>query len=106
MVAQRHVNNRKKLLYFAIAALLILVIAQLSLPFAVRKYVLHTLNKIPGYRTQVASIHINLLRGAYKINNIKLEKTQGEVPVPFFSAETIDLSIQWSELIHGALVGQ
>jgi hypothetical protein len=83
-----------------------LVIVHVTLPFAIRRYVLRTLNRIPGYRAQVGQLYVNLFRGAYQIKQIKLEKTSGAVPVPFFSAETMDLSIQWTELFHGALVGK
>ena len=99
-------TRHKKFLYNLVGIALFLVIAQISLPFAVRRYVLHTLNKIPGYRAQVGALSINLFRGAYQIQQIKLEKIKGKVPVPFFSADTIDLSVEWSELFHGALVGK
>jgi uncharacterized protein DUF748 len=99
-------EGRNKLLYIVGGILAFLLIAHVVLPFAIRGYVVRTLNKIPGYRAEVGRLYVNLFRGAYQIKQIKLEKTAGSVPVPFFSADTIDLSIQWTELFHGALVGQ
>ena len=37
------------------------------MPLLVRRYVVRTLNKIPGYSSQIQGIHINLWRGAYEI---------------------------------------
>ncbi len=37
---------------------------------------------------------------------IKLDKTGGKIPVPFFSAEKLDLSVEWSAIFHGRLVGK
>jgi hypothetical protein len=99
-------KSRRKLLYIVGSILAILLFLYATLPFAIHRYVLHTLNKIPGYRTEIGHLSINLFRGAYQIKQIKLEKISGTVPVPFFSANIIDLSVQWRELFHGALVGQ
>src|ERR1700733_2793120 len=65
----------------------VLVTLYLTLPFMIRKYVLHTLNLIPGYRCEVGHISLNIFRGAYQINQIKVEKTGRRIPVPFFSAD-------------------
>jgi hypothetical protein len=45
-----------------------------------------------------------LWRGAYQIGDLHIFKQNGDIPVPFFSARKIDLSLQWSELIHGSMV--
>lgn len=65
----------------------------------VRDYVNRKLSEIPGYRAHVASVTLHLWRGAYQIHNIDIKKTSGEVPVPFFSAPLVDLSVQWHALI-------
>jgi uncharacterized protein involved in outer membrane biogenesis len=54
----------------------------------------------------VDNIGISLWRGAYQINGITLNKLTGEVPVPFFSANKIDLSVEWAALFHGAVVAK
>jgi hypothetical protein len=86
--------------------MLVLIGARLALPYAVKRYVNHQLNGIPEYRGEVAKIHIQLLRGAYKIEGLKLEKNTGPIPVPFISIPIMDLSVQWKELFHGSLVGE
>src|ERR1051326_5988280 len=65
----------------------------------VRDYVNRKLSEIPGYRAHVAAVTLHLWRGAYQIHNIDIKKTSGKVPVPFFFAPMVDLSVQWHALI-------
>jgi hypothetical protein len=85
---------------------LLLIGLRAALPYLVERYVNQVLNEIPGYHGQVGSVSLDLWRGAYEIQNVKLEKLNSDIPVPFFEAKTIDLMIEWREIIHGALVGQ
>lgn len=72
----------------------------------VRDYVNRKLSEIPDYRAHVEAVTLHLWRGAYQIHNIKIEKTSGRVPVPFFDAPLVDLSVQWKALFEGAFVGE
>src|ERR1043165_7220738 len=86
--------------------LVVLVVAlRLGLPYIVKSYVNHQLNKSPEYRGHVERGSIALFRGAYTIKDLKLEKYNGKVPVPFIVIPTMDLSVQWKELFHGSVVG-
>jgi Domain of Unknown Function (DUF748) len=87
-----------------IAAALILVHA--LLPFWIRDYVNKKLSEIEGYRGHVQAVELNLFRGAYKIRNVNITKTSGDVPVPFFSAAVVDLSVEWKALFEGSFVGE
>jgi uncharacterized protein involved in outer membrane biogenesis len=89
-----------------IAVVLILLVVRIALPYIVKDYVNKTLSEIPGYKGIVEDINISLLRGAYEIENVSLVKTDGDVPVPFFSADLIDLSVQWGALFEGSIVGE
>jgi hypothetical protein len=88
-----------------IIAILVIVV-HAFLPFWVRDYVNRKLSEIPGYRAHVAAVTLHLWRGAYQIHNIKVEKTSGAVPVPFFSAPLVDLSVEWKALWDRSLVGE
>ena len=97
---------RSKLLWVVIVIAVLLVAVRLMLPFWVRDYVNKKLSELDDYRGHVESVHLALWRGAYQIRAVKVVKTSGDVPVPFFSAPVIDLSVQWMALIHGAFVGE
>ncbi|HLP14766.1 MAG TPA: DUF748 domain-containing protein, partial [Bacteroidota bacterium] len=79
---------------------------RLVLPSIVKSYVNRTINEMPGYQGYVDDVDMHLYRGAYVIQGITIEKMNANVPVPFVSIDKLDLSIEWSALFHGALVGE
>ena len=81
------------------------VVVHTYLAIWVCDYVNRKLSEIPGYRAHVSAVTLHLWRGAYQIHNIAIVKTSGKVPVPFFSAPLVDLSVQWKALFDGAWVG-
>jgi hypothetical protein len=60
----------------------------------------------PTLRRKIGDIDVHLYRGAYSIEDIRLIKTTGNVPVPLFAAKRVDLSIEWGALLHGSIVGR
>jgi hypothetical protein len=91
--------------WIAIVVIAIFVVVHTYLAIWVRDYVNRKLSEIPGYRAHVAAVTLHLWRGAYQIHNIDIKKTSGKIPVPFFSAPLVDLSVQWHALIfeHAAV---
>ncbi len=89
-----------------IAIIVVLIIARLLLPYFVTKYVNQVLSEIEGYQGSIEGVDISLYRGAYAINKLKLEKMDGEIPVPFLDIEKIDLSVEWEAIWEGAVVGE
>lgn len=86
--------------------ILILLVVRIALPSLLQRYVNHTLDELKGYNGKVGAITVHLWRGAYEIDNVALVKTNGKIPIPFFSASKVDLSVQWGALFHGSVVGQ
>ncbi|MFI5152963.1 MAG: DUF748 domain-containing protein [Chitinophagales bacterium] len=101
------ISGKRKFLVIILGSLLILLIAaRIALPYILLRAVNRELTKIPGYTGKVDDLDVSLIRGAYKLKGLNLVKTGGKVPVPFFSADIIDLSIQWNALLHGRIVGE
>jgi hypothetical protein len=88
--------------------ILLLIILRLLLPTIVLRYANNTLANMNGYYGHVQDIDIALYRGAYQLNNIYINKRDSatQKQTPFFSANTIDLSIEWRALFEGSVVGQ
>lgn len=105
MVAWKSVAKSRLVIALAALAIVILLV-RLALPKIVLDYVNSTLDRLESYSGEVADIDIHLIRGAYVIKGLKIQKTGGKVPVPFIEADRIDLSMQWSEIINGAIVGE
>ncbi len=97
---------RSKLLWLLVVLALALLVVRAMLPIWVRDYVNRKLSEVEDYRGRVADVDIHLWRGAYSIHGVEIVKTSGDVPVPFFAAPTVDLSVEWKALFHGALVGE
>jgi hypothetical protein len=84
----------------------LLVIGRLMLPWALRSYVNRTLDQNPLYDGKIGDIDVHLWRGAYSIQDVRLVKTTGNVPVPLFSTKRLDLAIEWPSLWAGKVVGR
>lgn len=86
--------------------IILLLSARLALPYALHHYAEYRLNKIPEYQAQIGDIDVHLWRGSYVIKDLKLVKINKNIPVPFFSANIIDLQVEWRALLHGKFVAQ
>ena len=84
----------------------LLIAVRLSLPFLVKWYVNKTLDEMPDYDGQIGDVHLALWRGAYAIKSVNIVKTDGDVPVPFFSSGRVEFSVEWKALFDGSLVAE
>jgi len=100
---RKHRLRWKRILLITVV---VLIVFRLFLPYIVLNIVNDKLANIEGYTGHVVDIDLALIVGSYKIKDIKLEKTGGKIPVPFFAADVIDLSIEWKALFNGGLVGE
>lgn len=84
----------------------LLGVGRAILPSVVRDYVNRTLDRNPLYDGNVGKVHIHLWRGAYSIEDVRLNKTTGNVPVPFFAAKRVDFAMEWHALLQRKVVGR
>ena len=99
-------KRKKRWGIFFLLILLALVGLRLALPHIVQEYVNNKLDEIPEYDGHIGDVDIHLIRGAYAIDKVDIMKMTGNVELPFFAADRVDLSMQWRELFHGALAGE
>lgn len=84
----------------------LLVVFFIMLPSIVTRYVNRVLADIPGYTGSVSDVDMHLYRGAYKIHDLKIFKVEGNREIPFVDIPSTDLSIEWSALFDGEIVGE
>ena len=96
----------KKRYKILIAVLALLIIVRIALPYVVKNYLNNLLEDLDGYTGQVEDVDLHLYRGAYRINQLAIYSTEQELDRPFFSSNNIDLSISWSDIFKGAIVGK
>ena len=101
-------SKKKKAFYFFIGFIVLIVIARLVLPYVVLHLVNKNLATMKGYYGHVNDIDLAIIRGAYKVDSIYLDKkdTITNKQTPFFAASLIDLSVEWKSLFHGSIVGE
>jgi hypothetical protein len=107
-VNKPHHRKRKKALWFLMGTIVFIVILRLILPYIVLHLVNKNLATMNGYYGHVKDIDLAIIRGAYKIDSIYLNKQDSvsKKQTPFFAASTIDLSVEWRSLFKGSIVGE
>lgn len=100
-------HRKRKMLIAVLITVVLLVAIRLALPYVILHYANKSLANMEGYRGHIEDINIALIRGAYQIDSIYLNKldsvTQKETP--FFAASMIDLAVEWKALFRGSFVG-
>ncbi|WP_017733145.1 DUF748 domain-containing protein [Nafulsella turpanensis] len=117
----------KKTFITLLIVVLVLAAIRIALPYIAEYYVNKVLDDMPGYSGEVEDVDMALYRGAYVIENLRLETTtetdslspareqapaEGEGPAeeveepPFLLVDEIDLSLEWNALFKGAIVGE
>ena len=102
-------NSRKKrVLKIVLIFVAVIIVIRLILPFVVLHYANKTLANMKGYYGHIKDIDLAIIRGAYKIDSVYLNKLDSNTQkqTPFFAASMIDLSIEWKALFHGSIVGE
>lgn len=89
-----------------IAVVVLLVIARLLLPYFVLRYINKTLTDMGDYTGHVEDINIQLIRGAYQLDNLRIRKINGKIKEPFIFIPKTDLSVEWKSLFKGKLVSE
>jgi hypothetical protein len=104
----KHTHRRwpRRLIYCVIGVAVILFGARLALPYILKRYANNQLNHSQDYGGSIGDVTVHLWRGAYRIHDIDIKKKTGKISAPLFSANFLDLSLQWSELFHGKFVSK
>ncbi len=105
MAPKKNATGKRKWILLAVV-LVLLVAARLALPTAIRWYVNRTLDQSLVYEGKIGTLRVHLWRGAYSIDDVRILKRTGNVPVPLFDSRHVDLALQWDALRHGRLVGR
>lgn len=99
--------RKRTWLFVSLGLIAVMAIAvRLALPWALESYANRELAEIGEYSGHVRDVDLSLLRGAYTVNGLTIVKTGSQSDVPFLNLEQMDISLQWSALLNGELVGE
>lgn len=96
----------KKRWKFLLAVLILLILIRLSLPYYVTFKLNQSLAEIGDYSGHVNDVDLHLFRGAYIIDSLRIDHVKNDIETPFVVAPRIDLSLEWSALFKGRIVGE
>jgi hypothetical protein len=104
----RKLSKKQKSLIILCSVVALLVVIRLILPYVVLHYANKTLAEMKGYYGHVQDIDLAIIRGAYKLDSIYINKLDSvsNKQTPFFGAKEVDLSVEWKALFHGSIVGE
>lgn len=104
----KHISKKQKVLRIVIIVIALLAAVRLALPYVILHYANKTLATMDGYRGHIQDIELAIIRGAYKVDSIYLNKVDSatQQETPFFAASLVDLSIEWKSLFKGSIVGE
>jgi hypothetical protein len=108
METRRPHHRKRKAAWLFAGFIVLIIVARLILPYVVLHLVNKNLATMKGYYGHVNDIDLAIIRGAYRIDSIYLDKkdTVTQKQTPFFAASVIDLSVEWKSLLHGSIVGE
>lgn len=100
-------SSMRRLAVAAVLAVAVLVLLRALLPIAAARYVNGQIAVMGDYRGHVDNIDVALVRGAYELRGLTVAK-QGAQPEqqPFLVMPHMDISVKWSDLLDGELVGE
>jgi hypothetical protein len=97
---------KKKRFLVPAAIILILLVIRMLLPVFLKHYVNGVLENIPGHYGQVDDIDLHLIRGAYVLHNLYLNKLDADSEIPFLNFGRTDVSLEWNALFKGEIVSE
>jgi hypothetical protein len=108
MAAKNLSPKRRRALKIILIVVVVLAAIRLALPYVALHFANKRLADMPGYYGHIEDLDIALIRGAYQLNDIYLNKLDSNTQkqTPFFSAKQVDLSVEWKALFHGSIVGE
>ncbi len=108
-MANQYRNKAHSKRFIIIAIIVVVLISiRIALPFIAVYYANKSLANLKSLYGHIDDIDIALYRGAYQINNIYINKKDSAsgTQTEFFKSDVIDLSVEWSALFKGRIVGE
>jgi hypothetical protein len=96
-------NRRTRLTIEAIllGVAILLAVVWFSAPYLARDYINRGLSGLPDYTGRVEWVRLHPLTASADIYDLHLDKKTGAVPVHFFYSPRWNVSLQWSQILHG-----
>ena len=100
-------STHKKLIIIEIN-IVVLIAARIALPYIVLNYANKSLARLESLYSHIDDMDMALYRGAYQVKGIYINKKDSASgdQTELFKSDIIDLSVEWSALFKGKIVGE
>lgn len=105
-MSEKRKAYKKKRYIIPLLILIVLIVFRMYLPTIVKNHINKVLSEIPGYYGQVSDVNISLIRGAYIVESMYLNKVNAKSEIPFLNFPKTDISIEWNALFDGRIVSE
>ncbi len=93
--------------YIILSSILVFFIAiRITLPFIVKSIINTKISDMEGYQGKIEDVDLGLIRGAFVLDKLFIEKFNDCITVPFVTIDKIDISIHWDALFKGKLAAK
>ncbi|PSL27298.1 DUF748 domain-containing protein [Dyadobacter jiangsuensis] len=113
MTITRTHSTKRRTAKILIGIVVGIVVIRLILPYVILHFANKSLAGMNGYYGHIDDIDLAIIRGAYQIDSIYINKVDRgsednirAKQTPFFASREIDLSIEWKALFKGSIVGE
>lgn len=113
MTITRTHSTKRRTAKILIGIVVGIVVIRLILPYVILHFANKSLAGMNGYYGHIDDIDLAIIRGAYQIDSIYINKVDRSSEdnirakqTPFFASREIDLSIEWKALFKGSIVGE
>lgn len=102
----KKLKRRKRLRIMALSLVVVLIAVRIWLPTYIRKELVASINAVEGYSCELEDVDLALYRGGMVLENLKIELTENNVSKPFVILPNTDISVEWSAIFDGSIVGE
>ena len=99
-----HFANRRVRITIEVVVLVLaiaFVYVWFSAPYWTRDYINRGLSNLPDYTGRVESVRLHPWTASIDIYDFHIDKKGGDIPVHFFYSPRWNVSLQWSQILHG-----
>ena len=87
-------------------ALILFMVVWYTTPYVLRDYLNKKGSSLPDYHLNINWVEIHPWNCSLDVIGVTLTKKTGDIPVPFFQGEDVNVSLQWRRVIHGDLLSR
>jgi hypothetical protein len=95
-----------KLGWLLLVLIVVLIIVRVAMPFMVRHYLNDRIEHMGPYHGSMEAVHLQIWRGSYAIENLRIQKDGAPPNEPFLVAPHTEITLSYGAAFHGHLRGK